>query len=371
MFVFVYAVTAAFAFTQYKQVEFHSPMKFENAMSKYAYCEPTNVTIDDEKEILKNRMPSSFDENNMSKYQIEFRNLLTGILYTENELQAMLNPRTRAILEGITASYFEPDVYRAFEILYEDYIPLRIAGRVVYRQLRKVMDESKQYRQSQIDEIMEATEMSLSDIEICWGTFVQLTNEQKIPLGEAEACIGPQALNFVLNNSRVSTSAESDEMGAISFAQLLIGLYDYDSKYHGDESAGGFTESALGGNILQQALELNGAVDMRQLSKEQTLSEKRQKVNQRYDDMLVQFSKWKPLIPSGDGRRLQILKGCFVGSENPGVVEALRIIYVDYAALRLSGDWIFKVVSALMSPIVRRHNRRQKSSFVAVNTTDS
>jgi hypothetical protein len=93
------------------------------------------------------------------------------------------------------------------------------------------------------------------------------------------------------------------------------------------------------------------------------LSPRRQKFNERYDDMIVNFSKWKPLIPSGDGRRLQILKGCFVGSENPSVVEALRVIYVDYAALRLSGDWIFKVVSALMSPIVRRHNRQKTKSL--------
>lgn len=329
-------------------------------MSTYDYCETTNVSLQDQREILTNRMPAPMDEN-LSKYQVEFRELLRGILYTEKETQTILNPRMRAVLEGIAASYYEHDVYRAFEILYEDYIPLRLAGRVVYRELRKVMDESIEYQQTQFGTIIKATGMSRSDIEDCWYTFMQLANGRTLSLDDLKYYMEPQTWNHVLHCSSVSAGAEAEEIiGAISFGQLLIRLHDYNSKYSGAGSNSSdtrfFTEHPSDGNMLQQALT---SIDI-QTSKEQSLSTKRQKFNERYDDMLVKFSKWKPLIPSGDGRRLQILKGCFVGSENPSVVEALRVIYVDYAALRLSGDWIFKVVSALMSPIVRRHNRQQK-----------
>merc|ERR1711865_637195 len=93
------------------------------------------------------------------------------------------------------------------------------------------------------------------------------------------------------------------------------------------------------------------------------------------------FDEWKPIIlasteantkgntgtPTMGGgsrssqRRFQILRGCFVGSDNPAVLEALRVIYVEYGALRVSGDWIYKVVSALMKPIVHRYHHQKKT----------
>jgi hypothetical protein len=382
LFPLTFTVATAVAFTQYKRVEFYSarqmmsptlPLRirsFETAamMSTYEYYETTNVTLEDQREILTKRMPAPIDDENMSKYQVEFRELLRGILYTKKETQAVLNPRMRAILEGIAASYYDHDVYRAFEILYEDYIPLRVAGRVVYRELRKVMDESIEYQQTQINTIMTVTGMLRSDIEDCWYTYMQVANGRTLSLDDLGNYMEPQSLKHVLHCSSASVGAEAEEIGAISFEQLLICLHDYNSRYSGtvndSSSTVFFTEHPSGVNILQQALTWNDSIDKDiQKSQEQRLSPRRQKFNERYDDMIVNFSKWKPLIPSGDGRRLQILKGCFVGSENPSVVEALRVIYVDYAALRLSGDWIFKVVSALMSPIVRRHNRQKTKSL--------
>ena len=54
------------------------------------------------------------------------------------------------------------------------------------------------------------------------------------------------------------------------------------------------------------------------------------------------------------------MRGCFVGSENPKVVEALRAVYVDFPPLQLSGDWICKVVSSIMG-------RRSKNKKYIVN----
>lgn len=367
---FAVGTTVAFTQTQCKRIVFDSPRMmsltsrkrtFAKAMSSYEYCESTNSTLEYEKKILRSRVPAPVDEN-MSKYQVEFLELLEGILYTEKEIYTILKTRMRVILVGIAASYYEPAVYRAFEILYEDYIPLRVAGRVVYRELRKVMDESKQYQQSQVNAAMEGTGMSRSNVEDCWSTFTQIVNDQRLALDELENYMGPQTMKLVLNSSSDSVCTTAQKDGAISFEQLLICLHNYCLRYSGDgcndSNTKIFKENPAAGNILQQALNLDDAI-VTQKSEGQNLNPKRQKYNQRYDDMIIQFSKWKPLIPSGDGRRLQILKGCFVGSENPAVVEALRVIYVDYGALRLSGNWIFKVVSALMVPIVRKHERRQ------------
>lgn len=367
------AMTSAAAFGQYKRFEFCSfrriPYSLERRaldlfMNRQQYYESTNGTLEDQKKILKSKIPAPIDES-LSKYQIEFRELLTGILYTEKETQTVLNPRLRTILKGIAASYYEPDVYRAFEILYEDYIPLRVAGRVVYRELKRVVDESKQYKQSQIDTISKVTGMTQSDIEDSWSDFTQLTNGRKLSFVELKKYIKPQIFKFVVERSRVSLGTEAEISGAISFEKLLIYLNDYNvngSETRSSARANGvYTENKSTENILRQVLYRGDTID-KETSEDKILSPKDFKFNRRYDNMLEQFSKWKPLIPSGDGRRLQILRGCFVGSENPAVVEALRVIYVDYAALRLSGDWIFKVVSAIMGPIARRHNRRYNKS---------
>jgi len=316
--------------------------------------------MEDEREVLKSRMPPPFTDD-MTKLQVEFRELLEGILYTPKELSAVLNPRMRAILEGIAASYYEPAVYHAFEILYEDYIPLRVAGRVVYRELRKAMDESKKYQETQINGAVEGTRKSRSYVEDCWTTYTQVVNDRQLPLDELERRMGPNTMKYVLESGNESVGTSAREKGSISFEHLMICLNNYRIRYGGDDGKEGnddaFDRTIAGGNLLQQALKMDGTEPPRGKAP----NPKRQKYNKKYDDMLVQFAKWKPLIPSGEGRRLQILKGCFVGSENPAVVEALRIIYVDYAALRLSGDWIFKVVSTLMGPIERRHKRRQKT----------
>jgi len=404
-------VGATIAFTQYRRFEvsigkkrriMKSPITMMSASSasssrkrtiSYAYnSPPVTSTLDEreaetlisiisppmddeeqEKETLISRIPPLMD-GKIGKLQIEFRELLEGILYTPKEIEAILNPNMRTILEGISASYYEPAVYRAFDILYSDYIPLRIAGRLVYKQLRRVMDESKQYQESQIQTAMKRTGMSRSTVEDCWSTFIQMTVGQTLSLEELQSYTGPQTSNSILSSNGSVLTKDDD---SISFEQLLAYLYNNNSKYNNvdcDDDINNnndsksknknvykvFNKNMIDGNIIQQALNLNVNNDVARRRKFGD-NLKRKKYIQRYNDMLIVFDKWRPLVPSGDeGRRLQILKGCFVGSENDAVVKALRIIYVDYRALRLSGDWIFRVVSTLMGPIVQRHERRTK-----------
>lgn len=376
------------AFTQYdryepvsignKRIIQKSPMTMMSSSWRkrtitHAYNSPsiTSTLEEREKETLMSRIPPPMDEK-MGKLQIEFRELLEGILFTPKEIEAILNPNMRTILEGISASYYEPAVYRAFDILYKDYIPLRIAGRLVYKQLRRVMDESKQYQKSQIKTAIKRTGMSRSGVEDCWSTFTQIVVGQTLSLEEFQRYIGPQTSNVILKSNDPVLTEDDD---SISFEQLLACLHNNNSRCnnvdcHGDINNNNnsknknvyklFNKNMVDGNIIQQALNLNANNDVSQ-RKNLNDSPKRKKYIKRYDDMLIVFDKWKPLVPSSnEGRRLQILKGCFVGSENPAVVEALRIIYVDYGALRLSGDWIFRVVSALMGPIEQRHERRKK-----------
>ncbi|OEU12389.1 hypothetical protein FRACYDRAFT_244655 [Fragilariopsis cylindrus CCMP1102] len=170
----------------------------------YAYDDDSifsTTTLIEEKEkklLMSSRIPSP-NTKQMSKHQIAFRELLEGILYTPKEIESLLNPNMRSILEGISASYNEHAVYRAFEVLYEDYVPIRLTGRIVYKQFRKIMDESKQYQESQISTVMEQTGMSRSSIEECWSTFIQIVDRRTISHDELQNYIKePQTVQLIL-----------------------------------------------------------------------------------------------------------------------------------------------------------------------------
>ena len=80
------------------------------------------------------------------------------------------------------------------------------------------------------------------------------------------------------------------------------------------------------------------------------LDAKHQKYSERYDEMIHAFAEWESQLvdTSGEGRQLDVLRGCFVGAKNEYVVEALRIVYVDYPPLRVAGNLIFKLMSSLI-----------------------
>uniref|UniRef100_A0A7S1GGK4 Uncharacterized protein n=1 Tax=Cyclophora tenuis TaxID=216820 RepID=A0A7S1GGK4_CYCTE len=85
----------------------------------------------------------------------------------------------------------------------------------------------------------------------------------------------------------------------------------------------------------------------------------KQKHVESYLHMVQSFQEWEGfVIPNNNNnsnknnsqnRRLDVLRGCFVGARNPKVVLALQIVYVDYSALRFAGNLIFKLMSAIVN----------------------
>ena len=302
------------------------------------------TTLEVQREELKQKLPP-IQRESMTPLEVEFRELLEGILYTHEEIQAVTNPRLRAIYEGIEASYYEHAVYRAFEVLYEDYLPLRVAGRMVYRKMKAQMEESKEYRLEQEREILENTNLPLSLIRSSWKPFINLGQGKEISMEEVLAHVVPEISGTLKMDATTTLSLlnPNGENEALSFAGLLIGL-DKCRRFAGAN--------------LKDCEELFLLESRAQITIS-GIDEKRAKYNEKYDNMLEKFGEWKPYIPSGEGRRLDILKGCFEGSENPKVVEALRVVYVDFKPLRLSGDWIFRVVQTIMNAHLRRRHKAQ------------
>jgi hypothetical protein len=295
----------------------------------------TDIALEEQRHELKSKLPP-VNRHQMSKLGVEFRELLEGILYTPQEIDSMTNTRLRAIYEGIEASYNERAVYRAFEVLYEDYMPLRIAGRLVLRKMATVMEESIKYRQEQVQAVLVATNISRTQVQSSWSVFVQLAEDREISTRKVRLHIAERVVDMLNYNDveKVIDRLDPEQKGRLSFQDLMVGLHRCAVESNSDPA-----------NTLQEILtfdsiDANLASDM--------LDEQQIKYNQRYDEMLENFAQWKDFVPSGEGRRIDILRGCFVGSENPKVVEALRVVYVDFPPLRLSGDWIFKVVSSIM-----------------------
>ncbi|KAL3941666.1 MAG: hypothetical protein SGBAC_004007 [Bacillariaceae sp.] len=275
-------------------------------------------TIEPRREVPVTLLPP---RKKMTKLEIEFRDMLEAMIFADSDMAAITDSRLRALYEGVAASYHEPSVYRAFEVLYEDLVPLRVAGRVIHQKLTSIMKESLDYKTSQLEAVKKFSSMSAVELESFWSLFIQLTNGRELSIQDAKACLGME-----LDEVRGPNGLTFE--GFISLCETL--------------------PSAVIDAKLRESLSMKSA------TANDHLDSKRQKFSQQYDAMLVQFAEWKNYIPDGEGRRLDILRGCFVGSENPKVVEALKIIYVDYAALRMSGNLIFKLVSALMSRAMRQ-----------------
>ena len=300
----------------------------------------SDTLIEEEREQLKSRLPP-VDRRQKTKLELEFRELLQAMLFTPQEMSSITNPRLRAIYEGVAASYWEPAVYRAFEVLYEDYAPLRLAGRIIHGKLQEIMKESKQYQQHQLQRVVQKTGYELEDVAKCWEYFAELAGDRELSSDVVTFLVRRgEGLNIL---SRTTPDAD------------IIAKHDRRTKFTFEEVVDIFRQhsSDLSAEMLVELFQLDDEERVG-VSSSSRLDEKQLKYSRRYDAMLEKFAEWKSFIPSGEGRRLDILKGCFVGSENPKVVDALRVIYTDYSALRLSGDWIFQVVSTLMNGVMKR-----------------
>ena len=69
--------------------------------------------------------------------------------------------------------------------------------------------------------------------------------------------------------------------------------------------------------------------------------------------MCDEFSEWEARgdattkAEARNPRLALVLAGCFAGAKQAAVREALKILYVDFLALRMAGDLIFKMMRKL------------------------
>jgi hypothetical protein len=308
-------------------------------------------------------------DRDLTHLEKEFRNMFTEFAcYTERDIMSVESPRLRALYEGVGASARDPAVYRAFEVLFEDMMPLRIAGRMIYNKLKQVMADAQIKREVQVESVAASTGLEAHEVEVNRVAFLRLAAASEQDSGEPELSIQQlidtgiadtvvellgfdnfdeflQALDknnsSNNNNHKNNKKRNNSKKESVSFAELMIALQRC-SRESGDRACQPAT-------VLPELAKRMAASKSASNITTLPLDERKQKYSADYDAMLKAFGEWENAVPTGQGRMLDVLRGCFAGARNQKVLEALRIVYVDYSALRVAGNLIFKLMSALMA----------------------
>jgi hypothetical protein len=85
------------------------------------------------------------DEGKLTAIEKEFH-FMTNVVnqYTETDVRSLEDPRWHALVEGACAGAVELAVYRAFEVLFVNLVPLRIAGRLIFGKVEQIVIENSQ-----------------------------------------------------------------------------------------------------------------------------------------------------------------------------------------------------------------------------------
>ena len=106
---------------------------------------PTNTT-EATNPITLNDVPfEKPSQEKLSKLEKEFDSMVDDFrLFTAYDIACIENDRFRALFEGVAAGVKDLAVYKSFLVLFEDYAPIRIAGRMIHKYLKDVMANSRE-----------------------------------------------------------------------------------------------------------------------------------------------------------------------------------------------------------------------------------
>ena len=320
-----------------------------------------------------NLIPNETILKKLSKLEQEFYSMMKEFTYyTPKDISTIPNPSYRALYKGVYAGSTEPDVMNAFAIIFNDLLPIRIAGRMIYNHLKTIMDDNIYKRIEEEKRVQNETGLSMDAIDDGRRTFMAILSSSSTSSSDSGSA----------NEEGYLTMTELIDTGII---EMIVELMEYDSfddfvsrmeeeeseKINFEKFMYGLQKCALmknekvddDGNTfcdvscdLEEVLSVTAQrmAPIEAEKKGMTVSERKKKYSDRYDQMVKSFEEWETLVPTGDGRMIQVLNGCFAGAKNQDIVNALKIVYMDYSALRVGGDLVFK----LMGKLVERRKKK-------------
>ena len=260
------------------------------------------------------------NDRKISKYETEFVAMVEEFCeYSDKDIAGVENYRYRALYDGVKTSRDEPEVTRAFVVLYEEIVPLRLAGRMIHKHLKSVMAKSQEKQKLVEENILKSTKLTSDEIFEGRKAFLQLDSnddgqlsvDELVESGIIDTTV--QLLGFESFDFLVKKLYENED-DRLDFEMFMIRL----QKCAEDSNVEGCNISTVLDQIIKR---MEVTKDAQQgTSKDQ----RKLKYGQRYDEMVASFSEWKDLVPEGDGRMVEVLKGCFAGANNE------KIVYVRF-----------------------------------------
>ena len=304
-----------------------------------------------------------------------FNKMMQACCLPGSAIQCIDDSSMRTLLTGVSAAAAHEGVRRGFSIVYEDLGPARLAGDFIFRTLARAAAEGEERalelqgstvaegdrerqltRARQIFELLDADgsgDIDLAELRQASPELLTLVRDDGEGKGDA-SWMDTDAMA-----SRLMGVADENQDGVLSFVEFALAASRQQRLTLADE-----TDEKIAALLeAREASAASGEASRR----EQRHAMSRAKMDARFDEMLAECAEWEATVCGdtdecrvGEGelkdetRMEKVLRGCFEGAKIPELVAALKLVYIDYAPLRLGGDLVYK----LMAKVV---NQRRKS----------
>lgn len=271
--------------------------------------------------------------------QGKFEAMLDRATFADDVIIRVGDPRLATILRGIRSARHDDKARRAFELLYADVPPVRLAGELVFRRIEKLAHAASS--SSGDEALVPLTAVcDAADVLAAREVFRAVDTDGKetlnrdellrsgllLSLGEWASCESGDG-DVYASVDRFIREVDEDADGRITFVEFMLGatraLY---TPRHWDDIASALRPATA------EAERFEAMVD-----EFRVWSRRRAAYLQDYRE------HHSPTAPS----RLDIvLDGCFAGLDNRHLLAALRVVFEDYDSLRLIADLIFRLMRA-------------------------
>uniref|UniRef100_A0A6U3VR31 Uncharacterized protein n=1 Tax=Ditylum brightwellii TaxID=49249 RepID=A0A6U3VR31_9STRA len=270
--------------------------------------------------------------------------------------------RFRGLLTGVSAAINDEKVSEAFRVLYEDLGPVRVGGDLIFSKLEREIAKTKgtdaadNVRALGRDDscvvaarkIFDAVDADASGTV---SSLELLDSDLLRSLGQCQDCTCEKKGNCQSVARFMDEIDKTHPEGELHFGEFMMAAHHL--LYEGDASVSLFGGGDAVDDLVDQLLSNNEAVSNGKSGKERA-----DRYAKRFDNMCEEFDSWESGAEDSDSsvmsrarernpRLALVLEGCFAGAKKPPVVDALKILYVDFLPLRMAGDLIFKLMRKL------------------------
>lgn len=289
-----------------------------------------------------------------SKAGRRFEAMLTDFRkHSEADINLVSSIRYRGLLSGTSSAINDEKVMTAFKVLYEDLGPIRMAGDLIFSKLETELLKSKNSNASvnvkalgREDSCVVAARKIFDAVDAdASGTVSSkelLDSDLLRSLGQCSECTCGKEGSCQSVMHFMDEIDKTHPEGDLHFDEFLLASHHL--LYEGDASLSLFGgDDCDTGDLVDEIL--NGREG-------EIGQEKMDRYSKRFDNMCTEFDSWdssdsSSKAESQNPRLALVLEGCFAGSKNPPVVDALKILYIDFRPLRMAGDLIFKMMRKL------------------------